>query len=544
MLRRRTSGLMDDDSDSDSADLEENIRAAHPDPKGFLIKLPLFAQQRDRQLGDDSHVGLFYKILRDLAEGKLWWAKCFSIFVAATLTYTFKNANPVKTNVQIAIMTVITLVAASPFASTQVIPAAIGAFVGGQNIIGSTGLFEENTEIRPINYVLLLQLSIVVGLCFVVFVQRKILDGYAGRLGTTTFLGMNITMVSIYGPLGVVDWDRYYYGFNHLVHVGEEDSALDWAKAWSWTEEAELAIGYVWAVIWLGWISGVTRILHNEYIQRWSDTFDSIPVSSATPSASASPPPAPLNNVSVPVLWALFSMLVVNATEYRHASGLYNGFAVGSYVGMASLQKIPSISRFTVVSLLAAIWGLALTPVFVGFAGKSGFTAMLGHVTYAMIDSAVVERLRGCRSTSSQQLFEGAIGDDEQTPQRLQRQESQGLVEDRDSKEEGAKDDDALMLKPELKVSRKYIKPKEPFLTKQQRRQQQRMKHIQQQQQKQKQKLEKTETAMMMNDGQATNSDAPKLHHRAWSTAMGNDPWQHPMEDPNQPNTEQRHNVV
>mmetsp|Transcript_25 Transcript_25/g.33 ORF Transcript_25/g.33 Transcript_25/m.33 type:complete len:574 (-) Transcript_25:52-1773(-) len=573
MLRRRTSGLVDDDDSdsSNSADLEENIQAAHPDDDdddnskgGGIIKLPLQFNGGVNH-HNHHHVDGFYKILGHLAQGKLWWAKCFSIFVAATLTYTYKNAAPggannAKTNVQIAIMTVITLVAASPLPSTQIIPAAIGAFVGGQNIIGSTGpsLFENNTQIHPINYAWLLLLSIVVGLCFMVFVDKKILDGYAGRLGTTTFLGMNIVMVSIYGPLGVVDWDRYYYGFNHMIHMAEEDSALDWAaQAWSWSEEAELAIGYVWAVIWLGWISGVTRILHQEYIQKWHDgdtrkEGESLANNPSTPaSTSASPPPVPLNNVTVPVLWSLLSMLVVNATEYKHASGLYNGFAVGAYVGMASLQKISSISRFVVVSLLASLWGLVLTPLFVGFAGKSGFTAMLGHATYVMMDTAM-ERLRvGYRSTGQQQqqIFEGALEEEEaeeentssqQQLQRLERQESQTEDGDKDSDndDDDDKEDDPLMvLKPNLSVKRKYIKPREPFLTKQQRRQQQRMKHLQQRQ-------ERTET--MMNHHEASsNNTAPKLHHRAWSTAAPGDvPWQHPMGDPaDAPNTA-RHNVV
>jgi len=525
-MRRRTSGINDDDATDSSADSEENhIQAAHPDDdaRGTNKLLPLFAVSNT----EDP----FQQLLTHLMQGKLWWARCLTIFFAATLTYTFKNAStPNKHNVQIAIMTVITLVGATPL-SSQIIPVAIGAFVGGHNIIGSTGLMEDNTEIHPINYAWLLLLSVVVGLCFQVFLDQKILDGYAGRLGSTTFLGMNIVMLTIYGPLGVVDWDRYYYGFNHIIHMAEEDSALDLSSAWSWTEETELAIGYVLAVTWLGWVSGVTRILHNDYIQRWNQQQQQHD-DEATPRPTTSPPPAPLNNVTIPVLWALLSMLIINATEYKHASGLYNGFAVGSYVGMASLQKIPSISKFVVVSLLAALWGLVLTPVFVGFAGKSGFTAMLGHVTYVRMD-AVMEGILGCRSSRrrrQQLVIEGVVEEGEMDPERLhQHQEEQSLVDKED--DHHSDKEDRWTLKPELNVSRKYIKPKEPFLTKQQRRQQQRMKSLQKQQ-------ERKET--VIND---SVSNAPKLHHRAWSAVPGDDPWKHPMEDPNQPSAE-RQNVV
>ena len=55
---------------------------------------------------------------------------------------------------------------------------------------------------------------------------------------------------------------------------------------------------------------------------------------------------------------------------FAEYAGAFTGFAVGSYVAMASLQKISSILKFAFVSLLAAGWGLTLTPFFVGFAGS------------------------------------------------------------------------------------------------------------------------------------------------------------------------------
>ena len=121
-----------------------------------------------------------------------------------------------------------------------------------------------------------------------------------------------------------------------------------------------MAIGYVGSVVWLGVVAGGTRILHDNHLKRYNTTTNK----------SSGPPPQPLNNVMVPVLWALLSMLVVNATQYEHSPGLFNGFAVGSYVAMASLRKIPSVSKFASVSILAALWGLLLTPFFVGFAGS------------------------------------------------------------------------------------------------------------------------------------------------------------------------------
>mmetsp|Transcript_11886 Transcript_11886/g.20646 ORF Transcript_11886/g.20646 Transcript_11886/m.20646 type:complete len:186 (+) Transcript_11886:601-1158(+) len=178
---------------------------------------------------------------------------------------------------------------------------------------------------------------------------------------------MNLVMVTIYGPASIVDWDRYYYGFVHIIHFGEEDSSLDLASAWKWTEEAEVAIGYVLSVLWLGVVGGGTRILHNKYVQKQleqqqernteddEDTFEEEPSSARKQQQKQRPVVLqPLNNVLVPVVWSLFFMLIINATQYNHAPGLYNGFAVGAYVAMASLQKIPTVSKFVYVSLLAA----------------------------------------------------------------------------------------------------------------------------------------------------------------------------------------------
>jgi len=377
------------------------------------------------------------------------------------------------------------------------ITASIGTFVGGQNIISSTGSqpIEVDTIILASNYAWLLLLSLIVGLvwCFVINNSKlKILDGYAGRLGTTTFIGMNLVMVTIYGPVGVVSWDRYYYGFVHIIHIAEEDASLSLATAWGWTEEAELAIGYVLSVFWLGIAAGGTRILHNNYVQR----INSEP-------SSDKQPPAPLNNVLVPVLWSLFSMLVVNAAQYKHAPGLYNGFAVGSYVAMASLQKMDnSISRFALVSLIAAGWGLTLTPFFVGFAGKSGFTSMLGHVTHTALLKSI-SRFKLIRRKRREEL------------RRQLEQLQLEFQEQRRALQSHSNEDDEA---PPSSHQHKHKPKKDTFYTKQQRRQQQRLKH-----------LHVDESPKEEVDAQ---NPPPQLHHRAWSAlpVEGDGEWTHSLE--------------
>jgi len=424
-------------NNNSSSDEEEQIQAASPpledkeeEPTQYRYLLPWLRT-------------LFFQPLVQLY---------LNISLSALLVYAYPG------NVQLAVMTVIVLVGATPWASTHVLPVALGAFVGGHDIIGATGdAWVTGSESLgwAVSYLWLLLFSAVVTLVWSRFMlPYQILDGYSGRLGTTTFIGMNLIMLCLWGPLGVVGWNRYWFGFYHIVHVAEEADSFRLSDAWKWTEETELAIGYVLAVLWLSFVSGASRIWHGRYIQqiRQEDR------------------PPPLNNLLIPCVWALFSMLIVNTTHYQHAPGLFNGFAVGAYVGMASLQKIPNLWQFLTVGLVAAGWGLALTPVCVGFAGKAGFTAMLGHAThYHVVEPILVRR-------------------------RQLQQESEDSVH----KEEEEEDLVATKHVPAIEVVN---------YTKTQRRQQQRLLHHQQPQEKQE-----------------------RLHHRAW-VSQGDKWTYHPQEE-------------
>jgi hypothetical protein len=484
----------EEDESASGSDGENNIQTSHPDD-------PLVLEHEKKAAGimKRLHIENSFTVLnffRHLGDGKCWWAQILTIYLSAALTYSYNH----NTNVQLAIMTVITMVGASPFCSTHLIPASIGAFVGGHNIIGSIGDIGENKEIYALNYIWLLLLTSVVGLLWCFFItQQQILDGYAGRLGTTTFIGMNLTMLLFYGPLNIVEWNRYYYGFNHLIHIAEEDSVLPdrtLARAWSWTEETELAVGYIFAVLWLGAVGGGIRIFNQNHVERWHRDNNGATGNSA--SSHPVSPPTPLNNVLSPVLLALSSMLVVNTSQYKHAFGVYNGFAVGSYVAMASLQKIPSTAKFAIVSLLAAGWGLALTPVFVGFAGKSGFTSMLGHLTYTFLESYLQRARRKM-----------------QERHRMVEPEGKQLIQEPIEHETKQ----ASPISPIQQ--KKYVKPRHDtvFATKQQRRQKQRLQNRQNDTNNEVNKLPQVQTQ--------------KLHHRAWQAVPGDGAWQHPLETSN-----------
>ena len=543
-------GALDSDEESDPEDF---IQAAHPgeEEDGVVSKLTTLSAATDTNANANENDSIditgstnnancrrfIFRHLEIFTAGKVWYVQCMTIAIFAFLTYSYNNINvgvdintmttpATSTNVQIAIMTVLTLVGASPFCSTHLITAAIGTFVGGQNIIGSHGLDTYTSganEFHYTNYLWLLLLSAVVGLiwCFIITNPRlNILDGYAGRLGSTTFIGMNVTMLLFFGPLNVVDWNRYYYGLVHIVHVGEEDSATNKttslvllsSNAWTWIEETELAIGYVLAVIWLGVVSGTTRIFHQRYVQHWH-RINKEPTQT---------PPVPLNNVLIPVLWCLLSILIVNSTGYIHSPGLYNGFAVGAYIGMASLQKISTIAKFVTVSMVAACWGLTLTPFFIGFAGKSGFTSMCGHVTHVGIE-ILIERIQIILRLRRRQQQQQQQRQDEQSQVTTQ-QQTEPIESNSSQVQVQAQEQHSF----HLHYSHKPSKKKEQiFVTKQQRRQQQRLQHQQ-------------HDSLHQHQHQHQQQDSVvQLHHRAWDTTSkkvtdgnnhsnGDDVWEHP----------------
>lgn len=283
-----------------------------------------------------------------VAKGTDWRLQCATVTCAAFLTHSLINHGQQEVHLQIAIMTVLILFGAM---QPQLITAAgCGAFVGGQRIVPT--------------YAWLLLFSLLVGLlwCFV-FTRYDVLNGFGGRLGTTTFVGMNLAMVSFLGPTGAVSWDRYGRPAQNDVLWRDE------------IRDVESALVFVISVVWLAVVGAAARI---------------------------SAKTTPVNPVLVPASWALLSMLIMNATDYRHAGTMYNGFAVGSYVAMASFDRLPKLLDFFFSGLIASGWGLFLAPFFLGFGGKAGFTSVLGHLTYHFTRAALSFMLQDQRQTESE----------------------------------------------------------------------------------------------------------------------------------------------
>jgi hypothetical protein len=168
----------------------------------------------------------------------------------------------------------------------------------------------------------------------------KLMLGFSGRLGASAFMGMNFTAVIAFAASPSVDYDRY----------GNLDQLWD-DTTW---EEALVTIA---ACVFLASSASYFRLI-------------------AT---------VPVNPVLVPSAWALFCMFLMSLADYEHNPSIFGGFAVGAYVAMAAESRLPNVGYFATVGLIAGFWIIFLKPFFLGFGGKSGFTAMVGYSSFLTV---------------------------------------------------------------------------------------------------------------------------------------------------------------
>ena len=270
-----------------------------------------------------------YKSMQQQVIEAHWYIQGVAILGCALLTYSLSNQDSSSLHLQLATMVVIVLSGATH--PQLITPSACGAFAGGQ--------LQSSTI--P-SYLWLLVLSFVVFLTWMFVSYKKIWVGYSGRLGTTVFVAMNITMLFGLGPSSAVPWGQYG----------------DLENLWVSNLHVEACFLYIASVVVLSVVAGWTRL------------------NAATP----------VNPVLIPCAIALLFMLIVRSTgaeeKYEHTTSIYNGVAVGAYVAMASDARIPTARSFGLAGVFASLWGLLLIPFFRGFGGKGGFIAFLGCCTY------------------------------------------------------------------------------------------------------------------------------------------------------------------
>ena len=280
-------------------------------------------------------------------------------FVSVILTHVIMNYAYPQVDLQLMTMVLVVLCGATlPHLITSV---ACGVYAGSVS---------NNT--LPFPAVLLLAFITSIAWQFISY--QKIMLGYSGRLGATAFFSMNVSAILTYVMVDTSKFSQYYYsGGNINSYYTTDRSSLD--------------------II----MECLITILSTTFLAMsasWFRLHSSIPV----------------NPVLIPSAWALGCMLLVgcglsllsngddddgvNTVHHRYNIMIQNGFAVGSYVAMAAESRLPSVYNFGVVGGIASMYILLFNPLFRGFGGKSGFTAMIAYLTYLTIQKTILAKIK------------------------------------------------------------------------------------------------------------------------------------------------------
>ena len=242
---------------------------------------------------------------------------------ACLLTHALINHQP-HVDLQIITMLLVTLCGATfPHLITAV---GCGVYAGSVS-----------SETIP-SYAWVVLLGFITALIWQLVSSNRWILGFSGRLGATAFFSMNLTGLIVFGVDRTVSFDRY----------GSFDS-VQWSL-----EEAFVSL---LACIFLSCSAGYFRLIAN----------------------------VPVNPVLVPSAWALFCMLLTSCTDYQFVPSILGGYAVGAYVAMVSETRLSRTWQFAIVGCIAGMWNVLFQPLFLGFGGKGGFTAMVGYSTYLSI---------------------------------------------------------------------------------------------------------------------------------------------------------------
>ena len=267
-------------------------------------------------------------------------ALCIAVSIACFLTYAISNHSPnLPVDISQAIVIVLVLATFPEVAAS----AGAGAFAG---MAGNTAI--------P-NYGWLTLLSLVVSGVWLTFHRYKILVGCGGRLGTCAFISMNITVILFGMPSGAVSWSLY----------GNSNNL--------WMERLQL-------------VPSILSVIASTFL-------------SATGGAIRLRSKIPLNPVQAPTTIALLFMLIFEASGVQYSEEIIAGFAVGSFVAMASDQYLATIFDFAAAGFIAGLWILLLDPFFSEFGGKKGFTSFCGFITYVFLSKVVFVKRKSSSST-------------------------------------------------------------------------------------------------------------------------------------------------
>ena len=270
-----------------------------------------------------------YRVVQQLISDAPPIVQMIATFTSCILTYAVMGAYP---TVHLQVMTMVLVVLCGATFPHLITAVACGVYAGSvrQETISS--------------YPGIVLLSTLTAIVWQIVSQRKLLLGFSGRLGASAFLGMNMTAIITFAFADSTSTEGY-------TRYGEPN----WTNKMDWEEIIVTIVATIFLAATASWFRlGAT---------------------------------VPVNPVLVPSTWALCCMLLISLTDYRYSGSIFDGFAVGSYVAMAAESRLPNICRFAMVGFLAGLGIVLFNPFFLGFGGKSGFTAMIGYSTYLAIQT-------------------------------------------------------------------------------------------------------------------------------------------------------------
>ena len=192
-----------------------------------------------------------------------------------------------------------------------------------------------------INYGWLCLLAAIQSTIWVMFIHFELLVGFSGRLGVSAFISTNATLAIFAMPSRAVSWSFY----------GSPD------KLWPESVHLVPSIIAVGSCIFICIVTGAIRV--NAQV--------------------------PLDPVTIGSQISLLGMLIVLPTNWKYGASCNAGLAVGSFLSMASVEYLPTVTDFAIAGLLAGLWKLFWDPFFLEFGGREGFMAFCGFVTYIAI---------------------------------------------------------------------------------------------------------------------------------------------------------------
>mmetsp|Transcript_7468 Transcript_7468/g.20781 ORF Transcript_7468/g.20781 Transcript_7468/m.20781 type:complete len:426 (-) Transcript_7468:1316-2593(-) len=265
-----------------------------------------------------------------------WAVLCSIVTAGCFLTYAISNHSPfLRADLSQAIVITVVVATFPEIAASS----GAGAFAGMAS------------DVAIPNFAWLALLALATSGVWMLFHRFKILVGCGGRLGTCAFIAMNLTVAFVAMPSRTVPWSLY----------GDSN------RLWSGRIELVPSILSVLSSTFLSAAAGAVRLKSE----------------------------IPLNPVQAPTTMALVCMLILEPTGFVYTGQMDAGFAVGSFVAMASDHYLPSIPDFAGAGFISGLWILLLDPFFIDFGGKKGFTSFCGFTTYVGIMRLVCRKRAG-----------------------------------------------------------------------------------------------------------------------------------------------------